>query len=168
MLRGIRFNSGQFDKTDYNNTFGELTENTIVICRNFDMKKALEQEIRATVNGRTECNDYDCDDEDIGRAEYGINTYLQTVIEINNQKIILCLEPAMVYTAKSIKDIWFLDRRKVGNDYLYTLIPFYAYRGAEDTWAKGLDSIYAQITIGRYGGYTGEWIDDSRKHTIFI
>lgn len=168
MLVGISFESEKFDKTKKRNIFGRLTENTIVICRNFDMMKFLAQEIVATVNEKIERNYYYCEDEDVGKAKYGINNFLTTEIYINNQKIVLCLEPAMVYRAKDIKDIWFFDTRKVGDAYLYFLIPFYAYKGSENTWEKGLTSVYAQITLGRYAGYNGEWIDDNRVYTSYI
>lgn len=168
MVKGIQFNDEQFDATDYHNIFGELTENTVVFCRNFDMMKAFAQKIVDTINGKAEYNIYDCGEEDIGRARYDISVYLTTVIKVNNQKITLCLEPAMIYTAKRIEDVWFLDERKVGDNYLWTIDPLAGYKGAKNIWEGGLDSVYAQITIGRYGGYTGEWIDDWRTHVIWI
>lgn len=166
MLRGIRFNDKRFDKTDGNNIFGELTDNAIVICRNYDMMEALAKEIIRTVNGRAEHNDYDCDDEDVRKAKYTINFFLQKVIDINGQTITLCLEPAMVYKAKSIRDIWFFDRNWPSRhaDQIY---PMTVFKGAEEVWERGLDAVYNTIVIGRYGGYTGEWIEDERKHRVW-
>lgn len=166
MLRGIRFNDKRFDKTDGNNIFGELTDNTIVICRNYDMMEALAKEIIRTVNGRAEHNDYDCDEEDVGKTKYTINFFLQKVIDINGQTITLCLEPAMVYKAKSIRDIWFFDRNWPSRhaDQIY---PMTVFKGAEEVWERSLDAVYNTIVIGRYGGYTGEWIEDERKHRVW-
>jgi hypothetical protein len=90
------------------------------------------------------------------------------VIEINDQTITMCLEPAMVYKAKNINDIWFLDTKKVDGRYVQQIIPLSTYKGADELWKKGLDAVYKEIVIGRYGGYTGEWIKDNHKHRIFF
>lgn len=168
MLEGIRFNDKRFHQDDDCNIMAELTGNTIILCRNFDMMQALAEEIYNTINGRAEHNDYYCDEEDVGKARYKKTFFLQHVIKINDQKITLCLEPAMVYRAQSFEDIWFFDHKKVGNDYLWTLTPLSTYKGAKEIWDKGLDCVYTQVTIGRYGGYTGEWIDDDRTHIIWV
>ena len=168
MLRGIRFNDERFDSNDGNNVLGELTKNTIIICRNFDMMYTLAKDIFDTVNDRVQKHDYDCDDEDIDAAQYGIGFFLQRVIKINDQTITLCLEPAMVYKAQQLDDIWFLDTKKIGDRYAEQIYPLSAFKGAKELWAAGLDAVYREIVIGRYGGYTGEWIEDDRKHGLYI
>jgi hypothetical protein len=167
MLEGIRFNDPRFDSNDGNNILSPLTENTIILCCNCDVMYHLSEDIFNTVNNRVQQHDYACDDEDIGNAQYRIGFFLQRVIQINAQTITLCLEPAMVYKAKELDDIWFLDTKKIGDRYVEQIIPLKAYKGARELWEKGLDAVYKEIVIGRYGGYTGEWIEDSRKHTIF-
>ena len=87
---------------------------------------------------------------------------------INGQKITLCLEPAMVYRAKRIEDIWFLDYGYPNNQKSEQIYPLTAFNGARELWESGLDAVYTQIAIGRYGGYNGEWISDPRKHRAFL
>lgn len=179
MLQGIEFNEKKFDKENCNNLFCDLTNNVIVLCPNFDMKQELaqeimatvnngQQEIVATVNGKIEGNFYAFYEDKPEKAVYGTNMFLQTIIEIGDQKIYLCLEPAMVYKAKQIEDIWLLDKKKAEDGYLYTLIPFRFYKNAKNLWEKGLDYVYRNIHLGRYGGYSGEWIEDERSHTIWV
>lgn len=167
MLRGIRFNDPRFDSNDGNNILSGLTKNTIILCCNCDMMYALSKDIFNTVNDRVQQHDYDCDDEDIGAARYHMGFFLQRVIEINDQTITLCLEPAMVYKARELNDIWFLDKKRIGDRYVEQIYPLSAFKGAEKLWADGLDAVYREIVIGRYGGYTGEWINDDRKRRIF-
>ncbi len=161
MLKGIIFNDERFDTKDGYNILNDLTDNTIILCRNFDMMNALAREIVRTVDGRAEHNDYACDEEDVGKARYDVNFFLQKAIKINGQTITLCLEPAMVYRAKNIKDIWFFDHDFPGNGNGWRIYPMTVFKGAEEVWASGLDVVYNTITIGRYGGYTGEWIGDN-------
>ena len=168
MLRGIRINDDRFLRDDESNVLSELTDNTIIICRNYEMMEALAEDIVKTVNGNVERHDYDCDDEDIGKARYRINFFLQKTIGINDQTITLCLEPAMVYKAKCIEDIWFLDYGYPNNQKSEQIYPLTAFKGARKLWESGLDAVYTQISIGRYGGYNGEWISDPRKHRVFL
>lgn len=168
MLQGIKFNEKKFDKENSNNLFCDLTNNVIVLCPNFDMKQELAQEIMATVNGKIEGNFYGFYDDKPEKAVYGTNMFLQTVIEIGDQKIYLSLEPAMVYKAKQIEDIWLLDEKKAEDGHLYTLIPFRFYKNAKNLWEKGFDYVYRNIHLGRYGGYSGEWIEDERSYTIWV
>ena len=168
MLRGIRINDDRFLRDDESNVLSELTDNTIIICRNYEMMEALAKDIAKTVNGNVERHDYDCDDEDIGKARYRINFFLQKTIGINDQTITLCLEPAMVYKAKCIEDIWFLDRNWHNKQPLEQVYPMTIFNGAREVWEGGLDAVYTQIAIGRYGGYNGEWISDPRKHRAFL
>lgn len=154
MVRGIKFNDKRFSTKDDNNIFSQLTKNTIIICRNPEMKYYLAEEILDTINGRVTHNDCDCDIEDIGSARQDICCILQNTIIIGDQTITLCLEPAMVYKAKAIEDIWFFDRDSDGE----TLIPMELISGAIKVWQNGLDGVYKMVAQGAYGGYTGEWI----------
>ena len=158
MVRGFLFKDKRFDTNDDNNLMYQITENTIILCANFKLMKSLAEEIINTINGEAEYNDYDCDEEDVGKAKYELNFGLQKVIDINGQKIILCLEPAMIYKAKSIKDIWFIDW--VGNkeDYKEQIYPMTIFKGSHEVWDKGMDEVYKTIVNGRYGCYDGKWV----------
>lgn len=97
---------------------------------------SLAKEIMNTVNGKAEYNDYDCDDEDVGTAKMWLSFGLQRVIDINGQRIILALEPAIIYKANDIKDIWFFDCRE--NDEVESLPPYeefiypmYIFKGSQ-------------------------------------
>lgn len=166
MLNAIRIYDERFDMEQ--NTLAELTDNTIILCRNFDMMSALAGDIVRAINKKGDYYDYICDDEDIGKAKYDIKLFLQKTIDINGQKIALCLEPAMVYRAKRIEDIWFLDYGYPNNQKSEQIYPLTAFNGARELWESGLDAVYTQIAIGRYGGYNGEWISDPRKHRAFL
>ena len=166
MLNAIRICDERFDKEQ--NTLAELTDNTIILCRNFDMMSTLAGDIVRAINKKGDYYDYICDDEDIGKAKYDVKLFLQKTIDINGQKISLCLEPAMVYRAKRIEDIWFLDYGYPNNQKSEQIYPLTAFKGARELWESGLDAVYTQIAIGRYGGYNGEWISDPRKHRAFL
>lgn len=166
MLNAIRICDERFDMEQ--NTLAELTDNTIILCRNFDMMSTLAGDIVRAINKKGDYYDYICDDEDIGKAKYDVKLFLQKTIDINGQKISLCLEPAMVYRAKRIEDIWFLDYGYPNNQKSEQIYPLTAFKGARELWESGLDAVYTQIAIGRYGGYNGEWISDPRKHRAFL
>lgn len=166
MLNAIRIYDERFDMEQ--NTLAELTDNTIILCRNFDMMSTIAGDIVRAINKKGDYYDYICDDEDIGKAKYDVKLFLQKTIDINGQKISLCLEPAMVYRAKRIEDIWFLDYGYPNNQKSEQIYPLTAFKGARELWESGLDAVYTQIAIGRYGGYNGEWISDPRKHRAFL
>lgn len=163
MVRGILFKDKRFDTEDYNNLMCQITENTIILCNNYKLMDSLAKEIINTINGKAEYNDYDCDDEDIGKARYELNFGLQKVIDINGQKIILCLEPAMIYKAKQIRDIWFVDCFGTDDNYKESIYPMTVFKGSHEVWDSGLDTVYKTIVSGRYGCYNGYWTNVGRK-----
>ena len=156
MVEQIVFNDKRFDTNNENNQL-DLTDNTIILCNNYNLMDSLADEIVNTINGRAEYNDYWCDDEDIGKAKYEMCFGLQRAIDINGQKIILCLEPAMVYRAKKIEDIWFYDWIGEGDSYKESVYPMNVFIGSHDVWNEGLDKVYKMIVAGRYGCYDGKW-----------
>ena len=163
MVKGIIFKAKRFDTEDYNNVMGHITENTIILCNNYKLMDSLAKEIINTINGNAEYNDYVCDDIDIGKAKYELNFGLQKVIYINGQKIILCLEPAMIYRAKRIEDIWFVDCSKTEDNYKESIYPMTVFKGSNEVWNSGLDEVYKTIVSGRYGCYDGGWTNLGRK-----
>ena len=160
MVRAILFKDERFETKDDNNLLIPITENIIIICNNLRLMDNLACEILNTINGGAEYNDYDCDEEDIGKAKYELNFGLQKVININGQKITLGLEPALVYKVKQIEDIWFFDWSGGLNcKYKEFIYPLTVFKGSHEAWDEGLDRIYRNICNGRYGCYDGNWIN---------
>ena len=157
MLEDILFKAKRF--AENNNCMAELTDNTIILCSNYKVMDSLADEIINTVNGEAEYNDYYCEDEDVGNAKFTMSFGLQRVIEINNQKIILCLEPAMIYRAKNIEDIWFATAAGEGDTYKEAVYSLDAFIGSKDIYAEGLDKVYKFIVSGRFGCYDGNWVN---------
>jgi hypothetical protein len=157
MVRGILFKDVRFDTRDNNNLMCPMTENTIILCNNYRLMRNLAEEIVNTINGNAEYNDYDCDENDVGQAKYVLNFGLQKVIDVNGQKIILCLEPAMIYRATNIRDIWFADCSGTDNEYQEIVYPMTIFKGIREVWDSGLDKVYEMIIGGRYGCYNGSW-----------
>lgn len=168
MLRAIEFKDKRFrEKEDYN-LFSPISENAIILCANYKLMDTLANEILNTVNGKAEYNNYDCDDEDVGHAKLWLSFGLQRIIDINGQRITLALEPAIIYKADDIEDIWLFDWR--GNDelgicayeeFIYSVCIF---KGSREVWKDGKDEMYKMICNGRYGTYDGKWVDLEEDH----
>ena len=158
MVHGIEFKHERFETKDDNNLLNPITENIIIICNNLKLMDSFAEEIINTINGKAEYNDYFCDEEDVGKAKYELNFGLQKVININGQKITLGLEPALVYRAKQVEDIWFLDWYGKDETYRELIYPLVVFKGSHEDWNEGLDRIYRNICNGRYGCYDGKWI----------
>lgn len=159
MLRGIRFNHKRFKtEEDYNLLVG-LTENTIVLCNNYKLMDTLADEILDTVNGQAEYNDYDCDDEDVGKAIFDLKFGLQRVIDINGQKITLGLEPAIIYKANKAEDIWLFDWKGKNEKYREFIYPMLIFKGSHKVWEDGKNIVYEYICNGKYGCYDGAWVN---------
>lgn len=118
MVNAIQFNLTRFNLHNDNNLL-ELTNNTIILYPNTDIMISLSDEIFNTINGKAEYNDYWCDESDIGKETAPIRFSLLTLINVNNQKITLSIEPSIIYKANSIDDIWFIDY--IGKDLTYNL-----------------------------------------------
>ena len=159
MLEWILFKDPRFDVTDDNNYIDSFTMSTIIVCSNYRVMESLSEEIFKTINGDAEHNEYACDECDVGQAKYVTNFGLQKVIDINGQRITLCLEPAMIYKAKEIHDIWFADSNGDGETYRESIWPMRVFKGSEEIWDKGLDEVYSYIVSGRFGCYDGNWLN---------
>ena len=157
MVEGILFKDKRFKKKDYYNLLEPITENIIILCNNVELMHTLAEEIINTINSKAEYNDYYCDEEDVGKAKLKLAFGLQRVIDINGQKITLCLEPAMIYKAKQIEDIWFFDWIGTDETYEEFIYPMTVFKGSHDKWDEGLDAVYNMIVSGRYGCYDGKW-----------
>lgn len=169
MLRGIKFNSSRFKTEDDYNLFSPITENSIILCNNYNLMDSLTKEILNTVNGQAEYNDYDCDDENLGQAKLWLFFGLQRVIDINRQRITLALEPAVIYKADNIEDIWLFcyrgtDEIKTLPQYQEYIYPVCIFKGSHKVWEDGKDEMYKMICNGRYGTYDGKWVDLHGDH----
>lgn len=169
MLRTIEFTAKRFMTKEDNNLFSPITKNAIILCHNYALMDSLAKEIINTVNGNAEYNNYDCDDEDVGKAKMHLSFGLQRVIGINGQRITLALEPAIIYKANNIEDVWFFDYQ--GTDEVETLPPYQEFiypmtifKGSHETWKKGKDEVYKTICNGRYGTYDGKWVSLDENH----
>ena len=141
MVNAIQFNATRFNTKDDNNLL-ELTDNTIILCANINIMISLADEILNTINGKAEYNDYWCDESDIGKATALIRFGLLTLINVNNQKITLSIEPSIIYKAKSIDDIWFIDYIGKNLTYKESIYPMTIFKGSKDVWDSGLDEVY--------------------------
>lgn len=158
MVSYIGFNSSHFGTKDCSNILSPLTMNTIIICNSEKTMRYLAEEIVYTINGEAEYNDYVCDDMDVGNAKFVMKfCALSRTIDILGQKITLAIEPAMVYKADSLHDIWFYDWIYAGENYKESLTPMSRFKGCIDTWNKGKDEVYRMVATGRYGAYDGNW-----------
>ena len=162
MVNAIKFNSTRFNSHDDNNLL-ELTDNTIILCPNTDIMISLSDEILNTINGKAEYNDYWCNNSDVGNAEITLRFGLLTLINIGKQKITLAIEPSIIYKAKSINDIWFIDYNGKGLTYKESIYPMTILKGSKNVWDNGLDEVYKMVVGGRYGCYNGEWVKNDTK-----
>ena len=158
MVEWILFKDKRFEKKNFYNLLEFSSNETIILCNNLETMYDLSEEIMSTING--DCpNEFSCNKEDIGKAKYLLRFGLQRVIDINGQRITLCLEPAMVYKAKEIDDMWFFDWSGQDDTYKERIYPLTIFKGSREVWKKGLDKVYTNIVNGRYGCYDGNWID---------
>ena len=158
MIEGILFTDKRFYTNEDYNLISPMTKNTIILCNNYKLMDSLAEEIVNTVNGKADYNDYYCDEEDVGKAKYELNFGLQKVISVGEQTITLCLEPAMIYKAKEITDIWFFDWKDYEDSYKEFIYPMIIFKGSQEIWESGLDEVYKMIVNGRYGTYDGKWV----------
>lgn len=159
MLDYIEFKDKRFKTKEDYNVMAPLTMNTIVVCNNAKMMNYLADEIVNTVNGNAEHNDYSCDNEDIGKAKQIVRFCgLYRIIDINGQRITLALEPAMIYKAENIGDIWFYDWIGEDENYKESIYPLTIFKGSHEKWEMGKDEVYKMVCGGRYGAYDGNWV----------
>lgn len=134
------------------------------MCRNYKLIDTLAEEILNTVNRKAEYNNYDCDEEDIGKARLVLIFGLQRIIDINGQKITLALELSNIYKANNIEEIWLFDSRgsdetELSRPYEEFIYPITVFKGSNKVWEEGKDELYKVICNGRYGTYDGRWVD---------
>lgn len=165
MVRAIEFRDNRFKIEEDYNLMNPISNNMIILCPDYKTMDSFTKEILNTVNGDAEYNNYDCDDEDIGQAKLVLSFGLQRIIDINGQKITLALEPAIIYKARDIQDIWFIDWSRGAAETIYEefIYPMTIFKGSKEVWDSGLDDVYKTICNGRYGTYTGKWVDLEEK-----
>lgn len=168
MLKAIEFTDKRFKKEDDYNLINPLLNNTIILCNNYKLMDSLAKEIFDTVNGNAEHNFYECADKDIGNAQMQLSFGLQRIININRQKITLALEPAIIYKAGAIEEIWLFDSAGIHNSdvnpYREFIYPLCMYEGTCEKWQTDKDELYRMICNGRCGTYDGKWVDLGLDH----
>ena len=142
MLEAIRFNKPDvFVTKDFYNEMTEITNNTIIICNSVPTHTTLNDEILNTINGTAEYNDYACDESDVGTGQVVMLGGLQRMLSIGDQTITMGIEPALVYKAKNVEDIWFADTIITDDKEKILIYPMTHFKGHKDVWSEGLDSV---------------------------
>lgn len=161
MLRGILFNNPEkFDYNNDNNNMDIITDNCIVLCEDTKLKNFLAQQIEDICHGKHEDEngyEYAVDDDEYEDDEYRPEitdriSYLPTTILTidREQRIVLTVEAPFIFTAKSLKDIWFAVWTTDGKASIY---PFRVFKGHKETWDMGVTKVYRNVINGRYGAY---------------
>lgn len=154
MLRGILFNDEKyFEFSNDDNLMDTLTENTIIICEDTNIKNFLYNAIKDVCEGKhkEEGYLYYIEDADALNFKYGINYLPTTELYIDEeQKITFTVEAPYIFTAKTPDDIWFAQRTKDNKIRIYPLKVFIGYK---DRWEQGVYKIYIDTIAGRYGNY---------------
>lgn len=170
MVRAIEFKDKRFKTEEDYNLMYPISNNMIILCPDYKTMDSFAKEIINTINECAEYNDYDCDEKDIGQAKLILSFGLQRILDINGQRITLALEPAIVYKANDINDIWFIDWSggAAGTIYKESIYPMTIFKGSKEVWNSGLDEVYKTICNGRYGTYTGKWVNlDEKFHSDY-
>lgn len=155
MLRGILFNDDKyFESINDNNLMDTLTQNTIILCEDTEIKKFLYHAIIDICDGKHIESGYDYYIEDTDYLNYknGINYLPTTELNIDTeQKITFTVEAPYILTATSPKDIWFAQRTKENKIRIY---PLRVFKGYKERWEQGVYKIYIDTIAGRYGNYS--------------
>lgn len=154
MLRGILFNDDKyFESINDDNLMDVLTENTIILCEDTEIKNFLYHVIIDICDGKHIESGYDyyIEDTDYLNYKYGINYLPTTELNIDTeQKITFTVEAPYILTATSPKDIWFAQRTKENKIRIY---PLRVFKGYKERWEQGVYKIYIDTIAGRYGNY---------------
>ena len=154
MLRGILFNDDKyFESINDDNLMDVLTENTIILCEDTEIKNFLYHAIIDICDGKHIESGYDyyIEDTDYLNYKYGINYLPTTELNIDTeQKITFTIEAPYILTATSPKDIWFAQRTKENKIRIY---PLRVFKGYKERWEQGVYKIYIDTIAGRYGNY---------------
>jgi len=149
----------------------DLTDNTII----FFSKPYLKNKVLKKIGVIWQYGNQDKDDDSIiyicetpeeqdPRINLSKNniSYLPTSI-INlqgGQRFIFTVEAPFIFQAKAKYDIWFVDDNpeytKDGDEpQNITCWAFTDFKGHNEVWNAGLDSVYSEFCQGRYGCYQG-------------
>lgn len=143
---------------------GMLGMNTVVLCRNTEIKNAitsrisllrlkktqLENDISPTINDGTDLNKH------IWKTT--LDYMPTTIFRADSADIVVTVEAPMVLKCVHATDLWFADW-----DYEYkdskkiVLYPFSDYDGYEKMWncGKGIMKVYQSVCCGEIGCYKG-------------
>lgn len=155
MIEKIKLPRKQFEVWgNEKNWMGKLTNETVIICQNAEVKGALRDQFFNKMN-KTKLSGNTKD-----KPKLGINFLLRTEIIHGSQRITLSLEPSAIYQVFEAEDIWFAGYKY--KDWEYTkmieVYPFCCYKDYEHCWSKGIRHLYLNVVNGKIGCYTGEWV----------
>jgi len=137
----------------------ELTNNTIILCQNSELKYKLITELNKIITGEADREESNVsystnDDEDVGMKL--VSTYKPTTIyDINNgeQRIIVTVEAPTILSMENINDLWFLGKLS-SNDNEVSMYALTEFSGHKEFWEQqGAEGIYLNTIRGRYGTY---------------
>lgn len=168
MITGIEFYVLNKDKT-----LGmyQLTNNTIVLFNNSDLKYKFQKEFLKIRDDETDKDDnsvcYSTAMNNEKFEEQDHKAEIKRVIEYiptsiykvdNEQTVVLTIEAPFIYKCKDPYDLWFCDINKKDEIQLYSLVEF---KGYKESWDKGIDNIYLMTIDGRFGCYE-KYINDTK------
>lgn len=150
MITCIEFKNKIFETKDDNNIISPATNNMIILCNSSETKDIISDEIeRLNDDDGADYGSSSGKDADIKNV---IRYKPTSVYDIDNeeQKFIITVEDPYILTAKDKWDIWFADVNKENRIEIY---PFVSFIGSEEIWDRGIDRVYKDVLIGRYGNF---------------
>lgn len=150
MIECIEFTNPIFEADDDNNVISPTTNNMIILCSSSEIKNVLSDEIEK-LNEDDGANYGSTDGNDV--VIKNVIRYKPTSIyQINGeeQRIIITVEDPFIIAAKNKWDIWFAD---INKDEKIEIYPFAAFKGHQEVWDKGIDRVYRDVLVGRYGDF---------------
>lgn len=141
----------------------DLTANTIIFFSTPALKNKVLKEIEPIwLYGENEDNSViyimETQDEEnpyINLEKCNVRYLPTTIVNLRGEKgqrFVFTIEAPFIFTAKDWYDIWFVDENNDGEIECWA---FSEFKGAKDTWVKGLDVVYEEFCSGRYGCYRG-------------
>lgn len=159
MIEWIKLPSKKFDVWGKKNKMGKLTNDTVVICQNPEIKKILTTQF---INGKNKMKLCGNTKE---KPKCGFEFLLRAHVYHGAQRIVLSVEPAEVFQSFEAVDIWFAGYQYKDGKYtdVIEVYPFSCYKDYKKYWKQGMDKLYLNIVCGKIGCYTGEWVKDGHS-----
>lgn len=141
----------------------DLTDNTIIIFSMPVLKNKVLKEIEPIwLHGEDEddsviyiMENKDEPDPYINLSECNVSFLPTTIVNLcgeHKQRFIFTVEAPFILLAKDWYDIWFVDENDNGD---IECVAFCEYKGSKKVWDAGLEYVYEEFCLGRYGCYKG-------------